>query len=87
MEDFLTTGATDLTGKYVWINNFLMWMQSPIFKANWTKISFNYSKDTREMIERLILESDKLIQLRKEKGNVSSADYDAVSTKFEVVFR
>lgn len=87
MEDFLTIGSHDLTGSNVWINNFLMWLQSPILQKNWKTLSFNYSKDTREMIERLILESNKLVQIRLKKGPLTNQDYDEVSENFKVMFR
>ncbi len=87
MEDFLTLGSNDITGKSIWINNFLMWLQSPILKKNWKALSFNYSKDTREMIDRLIKESDKLVLIRQKKGNLMKNDYDHVSENFKVIFR
>jgi hypothetical protein len=87
MEDFLTTGKYDATGKNVWINNFLMWMQSPILRSYWTKLSFNFSPDTREFVERIIKKSDTLITLRKKKGKLESGDYDAVSNVFVVPLR
>lgn len=87
MEDFLTIGSHDLTGKYVWINNFLMWMQSPILREHWEVISYNFSLDTREIIERLNKESDALISKRECYGFITSKDYDEVSKEFEVYFR
>ena len=87
MEDFLTLGFQDITGKNIWINNFLMWLQSPILKKNWKTLSFNYSKDTREMIQRLIIESDKLVLKRQIKGSLTNKDYDDISEKFNIVFR
>jgi hypothetical protein len=87
MEDFLSTGAYDITGNYVWINNFLMWMQSPILRNNWSKLSFNYAEDTRAFVEKLILESDKLIELRKKKGKLTSADYDDISKNISIQLR
>ncbi len=87
MEDFLTIGSYDITGKYVWINNFLMWMQSPILRQNWNQLSFNYSVDTRGLVSRLITQSDTLIRLRKIKGKLNPADYDALSKPFYVKFR
>jgi hypothetical protein len=87
IEDFLTIGTHGETGTYVWINNFLMWLQSPILKNNWNTLSFNYSSDTRELIELLILESDKLIVKRKKNGTLISQDYDDVSKKIKVNFR
>jgi len=87
MEDFLTRGSNDITGKNIWINNFLMWLQSPILKKNWKALSFNYSKDTRELINRIILESDQLVLIRQEKGKLTINDYDHVSENFNVVFR
>lgn len=87
IEDYLTLGSHDLTGSNVWINNFLMWMQSPILRKNWKSLSFNYSIDTRKLIERLISESNKLIHKREKKGILTSEDYDHISTNFEVTFR
>jgi hypothetical protein len=87
MEDFLTTGKYDETGQYVWVNNFLMWMQSPILRFYWTKLSFNYAQDTREFVEKIIVKSDALIALREKKGKLTSQDYDAVSVKIRVDFR
>lgn len=87
MEDFLTTGKYDSTGKDVWVNNYLMWMQSPILRNYWRKLSFNYSKDTREFVGKIIEESDKLIALRKKKGRLMDRDYDSISVQIEVDFR
>ena len=70
-----------------WINNFLMWLQSPILKKNWRLLSFNYSSDTREMVNRLLLESDKLVELRKQNGKLSNEDYDEISKDFDIEFR
>ena len=87
MEDFLSTGSYDITGSYVWINNFLMWMQSPILRKHWERLSFNYSDDTREFVRRIMHKGDKLILLRKIKGRLEPADYDLVSKNFPVKFR
>ena len=87
MEDFLTTGSYDITGKNVWINNFLMWMQSPILRKNWRKLRFNYSDDTRLLVERIILKGNELIILRQKKGRLTTEDYDTVSNAFDVKFR
>jgi hypothetical protein len=87
MEDFLTLGSSDITGKNIWINNYLMWLQSPILIKNWKALSFNYSKDTREMIDRLIIESNKLVLIRLEMGHLTKNDYDQVSNNFSVTFR
>ncbi|PIB35278.1 hypothetical protein BFP72_07635 [Reichenbachiella sp. 5M10] len=87
MEDYLTIGAHDLTGQYVYINNYLMWMQSDILRRNWSEISFNFSSDTREMIDRLITQSDRLIAKRKRVGKLSADDYDSISKNFEVHYR
>lgn len=87
IEDFLTIGSYDLTGKYVWINNFLMWMQSPILQKNWNLISFNFSKDTRKLINQLIVESNKLIVKRNELKRLTNKDYDSISENFDVPFR
>ncbi|WAC01435.1 hypothetical protein N7U66_15550 [Lacinutrix neustonica] len=64
-----------------------MWLQSPILKENWKALSFNYSKDTGEMVDRLILESDKFTQKRIKKGTLTNQDYDDISANFKVIFR
>lgn len=87
IEDFLSTARYDLTGAYVWINNFIMWMQSPILQKNWKVLAFNYSEDTREMVDRIIIESNKLVQLRAQKGQLTSEDYDSISKNFPIYAR
>ena len=87
MEDYLTIGSNDITGKGIWVNNFLMWLQSPILKRNLKVLSFNYSKDTRKLVERLIIEGNKLTLKRKKNGKLTNRDYDEVSNVFEVQFR
>lgn len=84
MEDFLTVARYDRTGLYVWLNNFLMWMQSSILRHYWNILSFNYSDDTREMVGRIIQKSDDLIALRKQKGHLTNKDYDAIAKVFFV---
>jgi hypothetical protein len=87
VEDFLSTAAFDLTGVYVWINNFLSWLQSPILQKNWATLAFNFADDTRLLVDRLIEKSNELIELRKKKGSLSSQDYDVISKNFTVVYR
>lgn len=87
IEDFLSTAAYDITGNYVWINNFLMWMQSPILQENWKILGFNLSDDTRNLIGRIIEKSNSLIALRKEKGKLSFEDYDTISKNFIIHYR
>ena len=87
MEDFLTIGSHDLTGSNVWINNFLMWLHSPILKKNWRLLSFNSSSATRQMVNLLLLESDKLVELRRQNGKLSNEDYDKISKDFDIEFR
>jgi hypothetical protein len=87
MEDFLTIGSHDITGRVVLTNNFLMWLQLPILKKNWRALSLYYSLDTREMVERLITQSDKLVLKRQSQGKLINPDYDEVSKVFEVTFR
>ena len=87
MEDFLSSGKYDETGNYVWTNNFLMWMQSPILQHYWTKLSFNYANDTRVFVERVIVKSNELNAIRKTKGSLSAEDYDKISRDFKVNFR
>jgi len=87
IEDFLTIGKHDLTGQYVWINNFLMWLQSDILRKHWSELSFNFTMDTRALVDRLIVASDQLIQKRKENGVLYTSDYDQISLRFEVTYR
>ena len=69
-EDFLSTASYDITGVYVWINNFVMWMQSPILQHYWSILSFNYSIDTREFVAEIIQKANELVELRKQKGRL-----------------
>ena len=87
MEDFLTLGHNDLTSKHIWTNRFIMWLQSPILRANWSYLSKNYSEDTRDLIDDLIIESDKLIKLRATKGKLSNDDYDSISINYHISVR
>ena len=87
IEDFLSTAAFDITGIYIWINNYLMWMQSPILRYYWNFQVLDFSEDTRELIQRLVIKSDELIELRKKKGQLSYKDYDAISKDFPVTPR
>ena len=87
MEDFLTVGKYDLTGQSVWLNNFIMWMQSPILRRNWERLGFNYGLDTRELVASVIRASEELIQLRARKGRLTDADYDARSGIIPVHYR
>lgn len=87
MEDFLSTAAYDLTGNYVWICNFLMWMQSPILQHNWSKLRFNYALDTQELVERIIVQANHLVELRKEKQKLSSDDYQSIAKNMVIHYR
>jgi hypothetical protein len=87
MEDFLSTVKYDLTGAYIWINVFLGWMQSSILREHWRAVSFDYSSDTREFVDRIIEKADVLIELRKKKGRLTSDDYDAISKPFHINYR
>lgn len=87
MEDFLSTAAFDLTGTAVWVNNFLMWLQSPMLQSYWTVLGFNFSADTRIFVQRLIEKANELVALRKQKGTLSMSDYDVASHNFEVKHR
>ncbi len=87
VEDFLSTARYDLTGAYVWINNFVMWLQSPILQKNWVLLGFNYSDDTREMMDRIIEKSQSLVKLRAQKGKLTTQDYDAISKNFPIYAR
>jgi len=84
IEDFLATERYNVVDQYVWINSFLMWMQSPILQNYWPILSFNYSARAREVTEKLIRNAQDLSALRKQKGKLEAADYDAVSKKFDI---
>ena len=62
-------------------------MQSPILRHYWSILSFNYSKDTRRTMQRIIEEASYLSQLRKEKGKLTPEDYDKITSNFHVQFR
>lgn len=87
MEDFLSTASFDITGNYVWIANFLTWLQSPILQKNWNALSINYAEDTREFVERLIVEANKLSALRAKKGSLTIDDYTMIAKPFRVKAR
>lgn len=87
IEDFLATAPYNVVDQYVWINSFLMWMQSPILQSYWPIVSFNYSARAREVTEKLIKNAHELSALRKQKGTLEPADYDAVSKKFDIPAR
>lgn len=87
VEDFLSTAQYDITGMYVWINNFLMWFQSPILQYYWKILGFNLADDTREMTDRIIVKANELVELRKKKGSLTFQDYDAISKSFPVAYR
>jgi hypothetical protein len=83
VEDFLSIDHCNAAGLYVWINNFLMWMQSPLLQNHWKVLESNYAQDTRELVERLIDKALELSELRKQKGNLTADDYDTVSKNFK----
>lgn len=84
IEDFLATEHYNVIDKYVWINSFLMWMQSSILQEHWKILSFNFSARARQVTENLIKSSNGLKELRKQKGKLEATDYDEVSKKFEI---
>jgi hypothetical protein len=84
IEDFIVTAHYNIVDQYVWINGFLMWLQSPILQQYWPRLVFNYSPATRELTERLIKHAQDLTVLRKQKGALDSADYDAVSKEINM---
>jgi len=45
-EDFLTVSDIDETGNYVWICNYLQWVNSPILKNRWNKLKSNFNNST-----------------------------------------
>jgi len=87
VEDFLSFSAYDITGTYVWLNNFLGWLQSPILQSYWKEIEFNYYEDTRDLVPQIIEKANDLIALRKKKGKLTTQDYDAISKKMAVTYR
>jgi hypothetical protein len=82
MEDFLSIDHYNASALYVWINNFLSWMQSPILQEQWKIVNFSYAQDTRELVNAIIKKSNELSELRKQKGSLDSHDYDAISKHF-----
>lgn len=87
MEDFLSTAAFDITGSYSWINNFLIWLQSPILQEYWKDVSFNYADDTYEFVNSLIEKANGLRELRKKKGKLTREDYVSISKNFKFTAR
>lgn len=87
MEDFLSTTFSDLTHVYIWLNNFLAWMQSSILQKHWKLLSFNQSPDARQLIDEIIEKSNQLIELRKKKGHLTRKDYDDISKQIKVKYR
>lgn len=83
IEDFQSFAKYDITGAYVWINNFLMWLQSPILQHYWKILSFNFSDDTRALVPRIVEKANYLVELRKKNGTLTNNDYDAISKNFE----
>ena len=81
IEDFIVTSRYNVVEQYVWINGFLMWLQSPILQNYWSILSCNYSSKTRAITEKIIEGARFLSELRKQKGTLATADYDEVSKK------
>lgn len=79
VEDFLSFSGYDISGIFIWLNNFLGWMQSPTLQKNWGILEFNFYNDTRELMPKIIEKANELIELRKKKGKLTTADYDNVS--------
>src|SRR5690606_3400517 len=83
IEDFLSTVQYDLTGAYVWLNIFFMWMRSPILQKNWSLLAHCYTNDTRELVNRIIEKSNYLNELSQQRGApLLEQDYDAISHSF-----
>lgn len=87
MEDFLSTIAFDITGSYSWLNNFLVWLQSPLLQEYWHQVSFNYADDTNDFVNRLIEKANGLRELRKKKGKLTREDYVSISKNFKFTAR
>jgi hypothetical protein len=45
-EDFLTANQNDETGDYVWLCNYLQWVNSPILENRWNVLKSNYANTT-----------------------------------------
>lgn len=45
-EDYLIVQEHDETGDYVWINNYLQWVNSPILENRWSVLKTNFAKTT-----------------------------------------
>lgn len=52
-EDFLTATDHDETGDYVWICNYLQWVNSPILENRWSVLKSNYSETTIHLVDLL----------------------------------
>ena len=87
VEDFLTFATYDLTDAPVWINTFLMWLQSDILQENWKILQFNYSKDARQLIDIIISKANILNDLRKKNGKLTAKDYDSMSATVTYTLR
>jgi len=87
IEDFLSTSFSDFTKIYIWLNNFIAWMQSPILQKYWKQLSFNQSPDTRHLIDEIIEKANQLVELRKKKGHLTRKDYDDISKPMQVKYR
>jgi hypothetical protein len=79
IEDFLTTAPYDITGIYIWLNVFLLWMQSPILQSYWHITASSFSDDMQNLMDIIVKNSNALIELRKKKGTLTNEDYDAIS--------
>jgi hypothetical protein len=45
-EDFLTAHELDETGDYVWICNYIQWVNSPILEEKWSVLKSNFANTT-----------------------------------------
>jgi hypothetical protein len=45
-EDFLTAHELDETGDYVWICNYIQWVNSPILQEKWSVLKSNFANTT-----------------------------------------
>jgi hypothetical protein len=83
VEDFLSINHSNNETIYIWINSFLSWLQSPILQEQWKILNFNYGEDTRDLINAIIEKAQELNELRKQKGYLSTQDYDKISKNFK----
>lgn len=79
VEDFISTIKYENTEVACWMNTFLQWMQSPILQDHWTKVDFQYTEKTIQLMRIIINHANTLKELRKTKGVLVADDYNTLS--------